>query len=41
MGLSKDKKALQRLASKDAQQLSPREVIHNPVALGMKPLVLV
>ena len=33
MGLSKDKKALQRLASKDAQQLSPREVIHNPVAL--------
>lgn len=33
MGLSKDKKALQRLASKNAQQLSPREVIHNPVAL--------
>ena len=33
MGLSKDKKALRRLASKDAQQLSPREVIHNPVAL--------
>ena len=33
MGLSKDKKALQRLASKDAQQLSPREIINNPVAL--------
>jgi len=33
MGLSKDKRALQRFASKDAQQLSPREVIHNPVTL--------
>lgn len=33
MGLSKDKWALRRLASKDAQQLSPHEVIHNPVAL--------
>ncbi|MBR3986955.1 MAG: DUF1016 family protein [Bacteroidales bacterium] len=33
MGLSKDKKALQRLASKDAQQLAPRDIIHNPVTL--------
>jgi predicted nuclease of restriction endonuclease-like (RecB) superfamily len=33
MGLSKDKRALHRFASKDAQQLSPREVIHNPVTL--------
>ena len=33
MGLSKDKKALQRLASKDAQQLAPHDIIHNPVTL--------
>lgn len=40
MGLSKDKKALQRLASKDAQQLAPRDIIHNPVTLeflGLPP----
>ena len=33
MGLSKDKKALQKLAVKNAQQLSPREILHNPVTL--------
>ena len=33
MGLSKDKKALQKLAVKDAQQLSPRDILHNPVTL--------
>ena len=33
MGLSKDKKALQRLAVKDAQQLAPRDILHNPVTL--------
>ena len=33
MGLSKDKKALQRLAAKNAQQVSPREILHNPVTL--------
>jgi len=33
MGLSKDKKALTRLASRNAQQLMPRDVIHDPVAL--------
>ncbi len=33
MGLSKDKKTLQKLAAKHAQQLSPRDILHNPVAL--------
>ena len=33
MGLSKDKKALQRLAVKNAQQLAPRDILHNPVTL--------
>ena len=33
MGLSKDKKALQKLAVKDAQQLAPRDILHNPVTL--------
>ena len=33
MGLSKDKKALQKLAMKDAQQLAPRDILHNPVTL--------
>ena len=33
MGLSKDKKALQRLVAKNAQQLTPRDVLHDPVSL--------
>ena len=33
MGLSKDKKALQKLAVKHAQQLAPRDILHNPVTL--------
>ena len=33
MGLSKDKKALQKLATKHAQQLAPRDILHNPVTL--------
>lgn len=33
MGLSKDKKALQKLAAKHAQQLAPRDILHNPVTL--------
>ena len=33
MGLSKDKKALQRLTAKDGKQLSPREILHNPVTI--------
>ena len=33
MGLSKDKKALQRLTANNAQQLAPRDIIHNPVTL--------
>jgi predicted nuclease of restriction endonuclease-like (RecB) superfamily len=33
MGLSKDKKALHKLAIKDSQQLAPRDILHNPVAL--------
>ena len=33
MGLSKDKKALQKLTVKDAQQLAPRDILHNPVTL--------
>ena len=33
MGLSKDKKALQHLTAKDSKQLSPREILHNPVTI--------
>lgn len=33
MGLSKDKKGLQRLTDKNVQQLTPRDIIHNPVTL--------
>ena len=33
MGLSKDKKALQRLTAKNAQQMTPRDILHNPVTL--------
>lgn len=33
MGLSKNKKALQRLTAKNAQQITPREILHNPVTL--------
>lgn len=33
MGLSKDKKALQRLVAKNAQQMTPKDIIHNPVTL--------
>ena len=33
MGLSKDKQALQRLTAQNAQQLTPRDIIHNPVSL--------
>lgn len=33
MGLSKDKKALQKLATKNAQKLAPRDILHNPVTL--------
>ena len=33
MGLSKDKKALQRLVAKNALQLTPRDVLHDPVSL--------
>lgn len=40
MGLSKDKKALQRITDKNCQQLQPLDVLHNPVAiefLGFEP----
>ncbi len=33
MGLSKDKKGLQRLTDKNVQQLTPIDIIHNPVTL--------
>lgn len=33
MGLSKDKNALQRLTAQDSKQLSPREIIHDPVTV--------
>ena len=33
MGLSKDKKALHKLTVKDSQQLTPRDIIHDPVTL--------
>ena len=40
MGMHKDKKALQRLTEKNAQQITPKEIIHNPVTLeflGIRP----
>ncbi len=33
MGLSKDKKGLQRLTDKNVQQLTPKDIIHDPVTL--------
>ena len=33
MGLSKDKKALQRITAKNAQQVTPRDILHNPVTM--------
>lgn len=33
MGLSKDKKALQRLIAQKAQRLTPHDILHNPVTL--------
>jgi len=33
MGLSKDKKALQRLVAQNALQLTPKDILHNPVTL--------
>lgn len=33
MGLSKDKKALHKLAVKDSQQLTPHDILHDPVTL--------
>ena len=33
MELSKDKLAMQKLTVKDSQQLSPRDILHNPVTL--------
>ena len=33
MGLSKDKMSLRKIALKDARQLAPRDIIHNPVTL--------
>ena len=33
MGMSKEKKALLRLTAQNAQQLTPRDIIHNPVSL--------
>ena len=33
MGLSKDKNALQRLTAQDSKQLSPREILHDPVTV--------
>ena len=40
MGMSKDKKALRRLTARNAQQLTPSDIIHNPVTLeflGIQP----
>ena len=40
MGMAKDKKALQRLTARNAQQITPKEVIHDPVTLeflGIQP----
>ena len=39
MGMSKDKKALQKMTAKNAQQVAPRDILHNPVTmefLGME-----
>ncbi len=33
MGMSKDKMALHKLATKESRQLAPRDIIHNPVTL--------
>lgn len=33
MGMSKDKKAIRQITAKNAQQLTPRDIIHNPVTL--------
>lgn len=33
MGMSKDKNALQKLTTKNTLQISPKEIIHNPVTL--------
>ncbi|MDE5560835.1 MAG: PDDEXK nuclease domain-containing protein [Bacteroidaceae bacterium] len=33
MGLSKDKLAMQKLSAKGSQQLSPQDILHNPVTL--------
>ena len=33
MGMSKDKKALQRMTAKNAQQVTPRDILHNPVTM--------
>ncbi len=33
MGLSKDKKALQRLTAKNAQLITPHDILHDPVSL--------
>ena len=40
MGMSKDKKALQQLTAKNSQQITPGDIIHNPVTLeflGIQP----
>ena len=40
MGMAKDKKSLQRLTAKNEQQITPKEIIHNPVTLeflGIQP----
>jgi len=40
MGMAKDKKALQRHTARNAQQITPSEIIHNPVTLeflGIRP----
>lgn len=40
MGLSKDKKALQKLADNNARKLTPHDILHNPVTLeflGLEP----
>ena len=40
MGMSKDKKALQRLTARKVEQITPKEIIHNPVTLeflGIRP----
>lgn len=40
MGMSKDKKILQRMTARNAQQITPKDIIHNPVTLeflGIQP----